>query len=232
MQEAPVRATQTLAPLGAEARAARGVARLTRVVAGLELAGRTVRDALCVLQVVAMVTLDADRLFVDAVETGRSAGPTRPPWQVCNTFATELSPVQLQGQNPQINSERLCQTFEEEVSRRTAAHTHSLPLQHQPTRQARQTVLADVTTLALRARDRALVAGARRGVDVGIGLALGHALVVGHASQVTTAPALERVRTRAAVRDVTLLVTRDGRRLLQRDLQRDRARERVRERRS
>ena len=79
LQEAPVRATQTLAPLGAEARAARGVTRLTRVVAGLELAGRTVRDALCVLQVVAMVTLDADRLFVDAVETGRSAGPTRPP---------------------------------------------------------------------------------------------------------------------------------------------------------
>ena len=111
-------------------------------------------------------------------------------------------------------------TFIEEVSRRTTSHTHSLPLQHEPPRHARQTVLADVTALALSTRHSALVAGARCRVDIRIGRAGVNADVVGHASEVKTSRTLERVWTAATKSLVALGVARDRRRLLQRQLQR------------
>ena len=77
MQEPPFDTTEALSIVAAEARVTCVMTRPTRVVCVLELAARAVGDTLGALQVVTMVTLDTDGVFVDTLQTGRCTGTTR-----------------------------------------------------------------------------------------------------------------------------------------------------------
>ena len=77
LQEPPLNAAEALRMITTEARVTGVMTRPTRVVCVLELATCAVGDALGALQVVTMVTLDADGGFVDTLQTRRCTGATR-----------------------------------------------------------------------------------------------------------------------------------------------------------